>query len=195
MSSARSTSELRRLLLCRKPFCLSFPICVSIFFPVYETHWPPALLCSVPPVPPQKSTLYLGGGEDAQCDATPVGQPAPGRSGGWSPACRSPARVLRPPEAHCCRPGPGAPAPRKPEWSLSSPPAALLLCKTGVLPDKLWWPDRLPPAAEVGRREVLGPRAWSKTGRGPTPSPFLKGVSGSRSRRGSQRASSLTLAA
>ena len=160
-------SELRLLLLW-KPLCLSFPIRVSSFFPVYETHWPPALLGSVPPLPPQKPTLYIGGGEQMLRARRPrsVHQPPGGSAGA--------ARTDGPPAGPASPPGPWSSGPAETR-ALSALPSDALLCKTRVLADKRWWPDRaqlLPAAERWGGEGGPDPGAWSKTGREPTPSPF-----------------------
>ena len=54
---------------------------------MYETHWPPALLRSVPPAPPQKPTLYLEGGEKmlSAMRHLSVNPPLGGAAGGGRP--------------------------------------------------------------------------------------------------------------
>lgn len=200
LSEIRRMRELRalqlselRLLLLWKPFCLSFPICVSISFVVYETHWPPALLRSVQPAPPQKPTLYLEGGEKmlSAMRHLSVNPPLGGAAGGGRPF-GSPRGLRAPRPAQCCRPGRGAPALRKPECSLSSPrtpfSARLESYQTSSGGQTARSCFQLLRGGE--EREVLEPRAWSKTGREPTPSLFLKGVSESRSGPESQRTGS-----
>ena len=184
---ATAAASLKAILPFFSHLCIHFLCCV----------WNPLATRPSPLCPAGASaeahSIPWGWRENAQCNATPVGQPAPGRSGGWRPAFRSPVGVRAPRPAHCCRPGRGAPALRKPECSLSSPRTPFFSVRLESYQTSSGGQTarscfQLRRGGE--EREVLELRAWSKTGREPTPSLFLKGVSESRSGPESQRTGS-----
>lgn len=111
-----------------KPYCLSFPTFVSIFFTEFGASRPPtpAPLLPAGASPPARSVPSgRGWREDAHRDRSPVVNPPFGRSSGWS------RRGQPPPNAD--RSTPGAPtlgacglelralASRNVTWGLSSP--------------------------------------------------------------------------
>lgn len=171
---------------------------------LFPSVYPFPLLCMKPTGHPpfsapsrrrlRRSPLYLEGGEKMLSAMRNLSvNPPPGGAAGGGRPFGPPGGLRGPRPAQCCRPGRGAPALRKPECSLSSPGTPF---SSGRLESY-----QTSSGGQTARscfqlrrggeeREVLEPRAWSKTGREPTPSPFLKGVSGSRSGLESQRTGS-----